>query len=336
MKRFVLLTILYSLPIVTPLIIFGLCVAPHLHGDIGRLGYITFPDKYGKYDLPIDNKVINCGYNYCDLGDSCIFVIGDSFSQTNKTDISYLYFLAENIDYKVVNLHQQWYINPFARFIYMSKTNIMPEIVIVESVERYLIERLCDINITLSPNEMVHFSIIDTVAQFVPSSKSFLESAQEWSKRKLHLKGYENPIKKSTLSTNYFSCTGKENQLFFYEDDIKNVSSPDSLMQLAMMKLDSLFLYADSIGIDLYVLIAADKYDVYQYEIIDNVYPPKKVLEQLTTMYNHPNLINSKDTLAKLVDNHVQDIYWCNDTHWGVAGCKAVAVQIENRINAIE
>lgn len=45
-------------------------------------------------------------------------------------------------------------------------------------------------------------------------------------------------------------------------------------------------------------------------------------------LYNHPHLINSKDTLSRLVEKGVPDVYWANNTHWGIIGSKAVAEHV--------
>ena len=88
------------------------------------------------------------------------------------------------------------------------------------------------------------------------------------------------------------------------------------------------FEFAKSKNIDLYVLIAADKYDVYQEDIIDNQYPPKTLLKELEQHYQHPNLIISRDTLYDMVQNNILDVFWANDTHWSPVGAEAVAEQI--------
>lgn len=42
------------------------------------------------------------------------------------------------------------------------------------------------------------------------------------------------------------------------------------------------------------------------------------------------NGINSKDTLSKMVEQGVLDVYWCNNTHWSPVGAGAVAEQVLN------
>lgn len=339
MKRFLLKSLLYSIPIITPIVLFTIFINPHLHGDIGPRGYITFADDYGKYNLPTNNKVVNCEYNYNNFSDSCILTIGDSFSQTNIASISYNYFLANYTNYKVVNLSQQCYtVSPFTRFMYFSKTRRLPKIVILETVERRMVERLCKLTLSQSAETMLTRHYVDTTISTNNNSKNktIFEKTQEYIKRNLHLSGYENPIKSSVLNKVCFTCADKESSLYFYEDDVNQLPMSDSLLNLAIIKLDSLYDYADSLGIELYVLIAADKYDVYQDYIVDNPYPQQNVLERFYAMYPHPRMINSKDTLSQMIANDVMDVYWCNNTHWSPIGSKAVAEQLAKTINRCE
>lgn len=333
MKRFVLKSLLYSLPILIPVIIYCVFINPYLSGDIGPLGYITFPKGYAD-GVCMTNKVVSCGYNFADYEEDGILTIGDSFSQTNNRDEIYNYFMAESWDCKVYNLSQEWFTNPFNRFLYLSKTQKLPKIVVVESVERDLIERLNDITLHLTSEEMIMHKKIDTTSiESHADKKSAFEKTQEWIKRKMRIKGYENPIYHSKLIKPLFSCQGKEDDLYFYNHDVNNIPINDSLLSIATLKLDSLFTYADSIGIELYLLIAADKYDVYQDYIVANPYPKQDVLERLYLMYPHPRIINSKDTLSKMVANDVMDVYWCNNTHWSPIGAEAVALQVLDTIN---
>lgn len=173
----------------------------------------------------------------------------------------------------------------------------------------------------------IHTTIV--VRKTTPQKdKTVLESTQEWIKRKMNLRGYANPIKSAQLSKPCFSCEGREDELYFYVDDLKNMHLTDASAKIVSTKLDSLFEFARSKNIDLYVLIAADKYDVYQEDIIDNQYPPKTLLKELEQQYQHPNLIISRDTLYDMVQNNILDVFWANDTHWSPVGAEAVAEQI--------
>ena len=107
----------------------------------------------------------------------------------------------------------------------------------------------------------------------------------------------------------------------------------DTLIHSALEKLDSLFNYADSINVDLYVLIAADKYEVYQDYIVNNKYKNQDLLDEIEKSYTNSRLINSKDTLHKMLKEGVLDVYWSNNTHWSPVGSNAVAKQVLRTIN---
>lgn len=328
MKRFIIKTLLYSLPILMPILVFVCCISPNLSGDIGYLGYVTFPDSYvSKVDLS-DSKLIHCEYGRIFPKDNSILTIGDSFSRGK----SYNYYLASKTNDSVYYLSKQWQTNPFQRFMYMARTQELPQVVVVECVERVLVQRLSKLNISQSVSSMLQQHIIDTttvVRKTTPQKdKTVLESTQEWIKRKMNLKGYANPIKSAKLSKPCFSCEGREDELYFYVDDLKNMHLTDASAKIVSTKLDSLFEFAKSKNIDLYILIAADKYDVYQEYIIDNQYPPKTLLKELEQQYQHPNLIISRDTLYDMVQNNILDVFWANDTHWSPVGAEAVAEQI--------
>ena len=332
MKRFVVKTLLYSFPIWMPVLIYICCVSPHLSGDIGTLGYVTFSDSY---TLNVDlskSKLIHCGYGRSFPKDSSILTIGDSFSRGK----SYNYYLAEKTNDSVYYLSKQWQVNPFQRFMYLAQTEELPRIVIVECVERVLVQRLSQLNVSQSASSMLQKHIIDTttvVRNTTPQKdKTALEYTQEWIKRKMNLKGYENPIKSARLSKPCFSCLGREDELYFYVDDLKNMQLTNSAANIVSTKLDSLFAFAKSKNIELYILIAADKYNVYQDFIIDNQYLPKTLLDEIEGQYQHPNLIISKDTLSAMVQNNILDVFWANDTHWSPVGAEAVAELILQHI----
>lgn len=335
MKRFIIKTLLCSLPILIPLIVFTCFISPYISGDLGKLGYITFDAQYMK-EYRIKHNVINTNYQdaYLYFTDTCILTIGDSFSQTHDLGTNYTGYMSMLTHKNVINLESGWlHHNPFVRFIYLSKLYSLPKIVVIESVERAFSTRILNVNISQTPQSIVEMGLIDTTVISQPTSKrNVLENTQNWAKRIIGLKGYENPVKHAMLSKKFFSCKNNESDLFFIEDDISRINTSDSLMQSIVSKLDSLFEYAASKNIDLYILVAADKYDVYQEYIVDNPYPKNDMLEKLFALYSHPNVINSKDTLSKMLEQGCLDVYWCNDTHWSPIGSEAVAKQILQHI----
>lgn len=332
MKRFTIKTLICSLPVLLPLVIFTCLIRPNMTGDLGNLGYITFNSEYSNEDNRIMHDVINTNYQnaHSCFTDDCILTIGDSFSQTHESGISYTGYLSLLTNRKVINLESGWLNhNPFVRFLYLSELYQLPKTVVIESVGRAFCTRISSVNISQTPHSIIENGLIDTTTLSKQNPKrSILENTQNWVKRKIGLKGYENPVLDATLSQKFFLCKNRESDLFFIEDDITRINTSDSLMQLVVTKLDSIFEYAASKNIDLYILVAADKYDVYQEYIIDNPYPKNDMLEKLSALCPHPNIINSKDTLSKMVEQGVLDVYWCDDTHWGCVGSEAVAHQV--------
>ena len=333
MRKFICKTLLYALPIILPIAVYAICISPHIHGDLGKLGQYTFSDDYVVKPSQKTGKVNNVNYN--DTIRDGILVIGDSFSQPNGN--SYTNFLAALSTNEIFNLHSEWlHGSPFNRFLFVANQQLVPKIVIVESVERALFYRLQGNHITLSPQKMISESIIDTVQRAEKKKEtSVLSETSMWLKRRINYHGFENPVRYATLHTPMFSCEGDESSLYYYEHDLKYAYSRDTLALMAA-KMDSLFAFAKAHDIHLYVLIAEDKYDLYQTYIADTAHWEKTLLEDFCPLVQTPYLINSKDTLAQMAAAGVKDIYYCNDTHWSPIGAEAVAMQVAKRIMELE
>ena len=335
MRKFICKTLLYALPIILPIAVYAICISPHIHGDLGKLGQYTFSDDYVVKPSQKTGTVNNVNYN--DTIRDGILVIGDSFSQPHGN--SYTNFLAACSTEEIYNLQFEWRNSPFERFLFVAKRQLVPKIVIIETVERSLSYRLLSTPFALSPQEMIYASIVDTVLHDKHSKqtngKSLLSETSMWVKRCINYPGFENPVRYATLHTPMFSCEGDESSLYYYEHDLKYAYSQDTLALMAA-KMDSLFAFAKAHDIRLYVLIAEDKYDLYQTYIADTAHWEKTLLEDFCPLVQTPYLINSKDTLAQMAAAGVKDIYYCNDTHWSPIGAEAVAMQVAKRIMELE
>lgn len=335
MRKFICKTLLYALPIILPIAVYAICISPHIHGDLGKLGQYTFSDDYVVKPSQKTGTVNNVNYN--DTIRDGILVIGDSFSQPNGEKYSEL--LAAWSTEEIYNLHSEWGNSPFERFLFVAKLQLVPKIVIIETVERSLSYRLLSTPFALSPQEMIYASNVDTVLHDKHSKqtngKSLLSETSMWLKRRINYHGFENPVRYATLHTPMFSCEGDESSLYYYKDDLNHSYSRDTLALMAA-KMDSLFAFAKAHDIHLYVLIAEDKYDLYQTYIADTAHWEKTLLEDFCPLVQTPYLINSKDTLAQMAAAGVKDIYYCNDTHWSPIGAEAVAMQVAKRIMELE
>ena len=330
MRRFLIKTLIYALPIIVPILIFRIFILSHipngLSGDLSRLGYIPFADDYNIPSPAFEKEPkIDMQDVWLSDRDSSIFIFGDSFSQQQN---GYAFYLSNYTD-KDVYAFTTITGNPFANFL--SYTHQLPSIVIIETVERVLIHRLKEVDYASLATKDDSVRNVGVSSEDKTSKMTILQHTQLWIKRKLGLSGYGSPVNNAILEKKLFSCKAKEDKLYFYKSDINTYSQSD--IDLAALKLDSLFAYADSLNINLYVLIAEDKYDLYQSYIVDNQYPKQDVLEKLIPVCQRPQIINSKDTLSQMATAGVKDIYWCHDTHWSPIGAKAVAVQLINSIH---
>jgi hypothetical protein len=82
------------------------------------------------------------------------------------------------------------------------------------------------------------------------------------------------------------------------------------------------------------MLVAGDKYDLYQDYIIDNPYPAKTLNEDLQ-QWLAPELdhfVFSKQVLLPYVKQGVKDVYLFNDTHWSPASSRLIAGEIIKKL----
>ena len=333
MKRFCIKILLYFTPIIIPVLVFMFGIYPNLNGsgDLGALGMISFPKNYILPEVTLHQPIEDCIQPKIPA-DSGVLVIGDSFTNGSYR-YKYVDFLADYAATPFTRYLPIQYGSSFNHFVYLSKTCHLPKVVILESVERILCTRAQNIDFNHTSEEMIERKSVDTThTHGKGKEKGVLELTQEYIKKHFDI---DNPVKKGTLKTALFSCEGHENELYYYNEDI----IPHSYDDLVRAKegLDSLFAYAAECGVHVYVLIAADKYSLYQSYLTDEQHYRSIVLDSIGSWYkDNPYFINSKDTLSKMAAAGVQDIYFCNDTHWSQVAAKAVAEQVAQRIMETE
>ncbi len=217
-------------PIIGTLIYYAVMVEPHRNGDLGQLGLLPFDDSYDAYINSLvesdsyDTDIENLNFEKEDC-DSTILIIGDSFSKQGRAGFTnYLGKLYPG--YKVLNyrtgddeiIRYQLFINRLV------EDKPLPRIVVLESVERYVTERLA----SLTPYSRPEFEdLIAYTKDAVPSTdaeangfyqlavriedgKEALENtifnAQEYVKELL---GVEKAKEEVDQSRNIFTCKKK-------------------------------------------------------------------------------------------------------------------------------
>lgn len=199
-------------------------------------------------------------------------------------------------------------------------------ILIIEVVEREFMKRI----------ERLSFSDPNMAYPESQSSHTTTSPASEWSlleaKNFLLLKlGYNRSICKLRLSQKMFEHKAAD-ELYFYKEDINSeMNIPSTKSSFVKRKLERLFQESQKKGIKLLLLIAADKYDIYQPFIVNNPYPSKTINEDLESlMPSCPNIIYSKKIIQPYLYKGEKDMYLINDTHWSYKSGKIIAENILN------
>lgn len=295
--------------------------------DLGRMGMMNFDSTYQNcVDTLTTNLVSEINTSEISTCDKNITVIsmGDSFSQQGRR--GYMNYLANMLpEYQFYNIKNPTFSDPEIKFMHICLANdTMPKIVILESVERLCINRLCNLKFY----DELHIRKNDQIKkERTNKKKSFVQWAQEYYKKRL---GIDNPVGHFQLTTNTFSCKKHEKDLYFIEEDLHIPNS--DLITLAQLKLDSLFQFAAERDIQLYYLVAADKYDIYQ-KYIAKEHPQKNTLDQLSEHFKgNKYFINSKELILPYIHSGEKDMYYCDDTHWSTKSAKLVGEEIARRI----
>lgn len=328
MKRF-----LHSIlsPLRSPLLllmialVYFISISNDITGDIGRIGQIIFSKEYRSQDK--FNNLPMVSIDWCDtsnLKSNSVLFMGDSFTAltfypdylTNILQISSAKFFADNTA------------SPEETFIALCNANIeTPKVIFLESVERFFISRLCDLD--FSSNILPKASVLSDVSV----SKQVKEKQTDFSTFYKNQIIDNHAILKVSLRDSLFTCTRKENELYFYNYDL--VCPNEEQIQTAISKLDSLFMLARERNICLFYVIAADKYDVYQEFAIDNTFPKKEVLEKFVEFESNPCFVNTKTVLMEKARQGVKDLYYADDTHWSPIGAQIVAEEIARHMDSL-
>ena len=345
MKRFLIGCTLFLLPILVLIGYYQIFLHPKFQSladmecyNLSSLGFVLFDENYTtsiveRFPEEQNWLVRDFDKNNSSCDTNLILTLGDSYSQKRKG--SYSNQLAHIYDKcTIANRNNPYpFPNPFVKYweLFVNDT-VLPNIVIVESVERFLVNRLLELDFNRDNlNDIVAFE--DGNGKKMSDLQRRVKRNSDYY-RNLLMKEKNRPVKHAKLNKEMFTCKEKESDFYFYDQEISITNTIDEI-EIAVEKLDSLYMFADERGINLIILVAADMYDVYQSYIDNNPYPPKTVLDELSSRINHPNFINSKELFLPLLDQGMKDVYWCSDTHWSPVGAKIVAEEIARRMDSL-
>lgn len=305
-------------------------IRPNLTGDMGHLGQIPFGQEY--------NERVNASYAHerCMIQDippqdtitSALITIGDSFSKLGER--GYSQFLAELLQEDLQNINYEFESTPEQTLVELLYHHKIPDqtTVILEVCERCLIWRMNSINFQDTARA---YYIEEELGEAQPRNQRYLEEAMLFLKKSV---GIKQPISCHPTSRDLFSHPRRHNKLFIYDSpwdrdgDFRFTELSEEEIVRAYRNLETLHQLAESYGINLIVLIAADKYDVYEPFIIHD-HPQNPVLDFCPQA---PWIINTKPLLQSQAYAGVKDLYYINDTHWSPIGAKIVAEEVFRRL----
>ena len=203
---------------------------------------------------------------------------------------------------------------------------------VVQEVERYLVGR--HIEFTTQHTSLSHS---------LPASeqKAAPASAKKEVSPLLRVKDYifyhcfgANPIYDVKLRQPMFGGA-QPDRLYFYNEDVKfGIDLDEKATHKVKTCFDEVIEMAAARGVNLVIVIACDKYDMYQDFILDNPYPAKTLNEDIERLMA-PELdrfVIVKRVLHPLVEQGVKDVYLFNDTHWSPESSRLIAAEVAKKL----
>ena len=311
-------------------------------GDLMRLGLISGAEGYtDSISARLMPDVYYTGQDNDSLLrlDTCdVLVIGDSFSHGGGVGKQgdYVNYLAHDSGRKVVvfSSNDPTLASPMQGAFDLLNLGVIDSTnvknLVVQEVERYLVDR--------------HSKFVtnhESIARPEPKDENTAQEKHEEYSPLLRVKDYvfyhffgANPIYTARLTHPMFR-SAEPDKLYFYNDDVKLGFNVTEVQQKKVVEcFEKVIELAHKQGVNLIILIAADKYDMYQDFIQDNPYPVKTLNEDIRRWMpaDDEHLIFSKDILHPLLEDNVMDVYLFNDTHWSPASSKVIADAIIKRL----
>lgn len=343
MKRFILKCLFTIFPIMMVIYIYGFYVNFYLMddikkaGDLGVLGYFYIEKEQSNSGTKLSENKVDTYYDGIQNKYE-ILTIGDSFSQQGFA--GYQNYLAHNLDKRVLNFPDQRSRGycPEEIALYLLHNDIYDKLgcktVIIETVEREFIQHVLSFRDITQIGYTIENEAIKT-KNITSKSKREDYLITTFKYFKLYLFKSKNPVKKAQLKNNYFTPS-PHNILYFYSDDLRKLSATNEEINIVLERLKGLHKQFEDKGIQLFYLIAPDKYDVYQPYILDNPYQPKTIIDQLEA--NNINeidwFINPRNEFRNMISNGIKDVYHIDDTHWSTVASETVGNIIAYKIQS--
>ena len=359
MKSFILRSFCFVFPFFILYGITYLFCSYQVFPDLLRLGYLP---NFGNKELLDDyeffrNNEINL-LSETNLKKFQLMTIGDSFSDQGAS--GYSNFLAQKFSLLHIN---RFSLMPKATHKFSSIQalidlyngdffdNYQIDYVILECVERHFIDISENIDWDTKVTLQEIDSLIQIQRQYIPVqekkqistafskpiffSRTTLEFPLYALPRYLFTENYlSHQTYNATLNTNSLFSNVMDKLLFYYFDlenlpknnDFNNVRQLNDILNTLTQKLKEK-------NIQLIVLPAPDKYDLYYDFILDKTNFPKPLFFEHWRILDKDYLfIDTKQILSAELENQT-DLYFFGDTHWSPKAAKLIAEYIERVVD---
>ena len=262
------------------------------------------------------------------LADNEIVVFGDSFSSEDDykwPDSRWHQFMGAAIKKTIVMTGD--FLRPVES--YLSLLTYHPELlsdtVIVETIERELINRFCWLDFQNIPEEKPTFDASNKESLLDKWNKNKRLPVQYYQRRL----GIDVPVLTAKLDTPLFSC--RPNKLFYYAND--TITRSEWEIETAIANLQRLDSLSRAHGKTLVVVAIPNKLTVYHNHIIgDNT--ARQLLESPCPFDTLPCFINTLPVLDSLIENGIKDVYLPDDSHFSIPTSKAIGEYVAKRLNS--
>lgn len=301
-------------------------------GDLGNLALIPFGTEYiqaiGEKEM---KDTLFTKVNHTEELRNIhvdVLTVGDSFSQQGSAGYQN-YMPGEGLT--VANCRRSLYENPM-----QYASNILDWGVIDSTNTSVLVVEVAERDFALSVDRFNESKV--EVPEPMAAVDNEERNPNKWSLLRardyvLYRLAGRSPVYELDLNRDFFSSR-EPRKLYFYDCDIKNGVTIDEAVVPKMKKVyDLLTQKANERGIKLLMMMAVDKYDLYQDYIVDNPYPPKRVNEDVRQILGDiPEVMLCKDCLLSLIERGEKDVFLFDNTHWSYKGSEAVGKELSRRV----
>lgn len=313
--------------------------APMTIGDLGRMSYAT--DLLDLRENKIDLVKLHTELKEYEGSKVELITIGDSFSNGGGGGLNSYYqdYIATEFNINVLNLSNIKGANNFieivSSFLNSGQLEVMKtKYVLIESVQRFALQRFAINNIDFQKNEIYSFlkqednknTKVDKSDSDIGIINNLNLNALSYN-LKFKLEGYgkiSSNIYREKINKNLFSTKISDELLFYYEDlKFIDQESKDKI-ELLNNNFNILSKALAQKNIKLIFMPAVDKYNLYRPYIVSNIYKESIFFEYLETLPKDYIFINTKKILSKELENGEKDIFYVDDTHWSYRASEVI------------